>query len=83
MGVAGEARSRMVVDMTVSERVPDTEAWYTLTAADAAAHLGVRADLGLSAQDVEERLTTTDGTSCRPSHRPASGRSRAVRRRIR
>ncbi len=44
--------------MTVSERVSDKEAWHALTAADAAAHLGVQPDVGLSTQDVEQRLTT-------------------------
>ena len=44
--------------MTVSERVSGKEAWHTLTAADAADRLGVQPDLGLSAQEVEQRLTT-------------------------
>ncbi len=57
--------------MTVSERASGKETWHTLTAADAAAHLGVQPDLGLSAQDVEQRLATY-GPNQLPTEPPPS-----------
>ena len=57
--------------MTVRERFSDKKTWHTLTAADAAAHFGVQPDLGLSAQDVEQRLTTY-GPNQLPTEPPLS-----------
>ena len=55
-----------------AQRVSDQEAWHALTAADAAAHARRAARPGVdAAQDVEQRLTRTDRTSCRPSRPPS------------